>query len=103
MEHARELRERYQADPHRPRYHFLAPEGVCHPFDPQGCIYRRGRYHLFYAVQRPGSGVGLWGTPPAPTCCTGGTTRFRWPSGRTIRSSRCTPAAPLSPGKGGRR
>ena len=61
MEHARELRERYQADPHRPRYHFLAPEGVCHPFDPQGCIYWRGRYHLFYAVQRPGSGVGLWG------------------------------------------
>ena len=59
VEHARELRERYQADPHRPRYHFLAPEGICYPFDPQGCIYWRGRYHLFYAVQA--EEVGLWG------------------------------------------
>ncbi len=27
MEHARELRERYQADPHRPRYHFSGAGG----------------------------------------------------------------------------
>ena len=56
---ARELREKYQADPHRPKYHFIAPESICHPFDPQGCIYWRGRYHLFYAYQV--EEVGLWG------------------------------------------
>ena len=56
---ARELREKYQADAHRPKYHFIAPESICHPFDPQGCIYWKGRYHLFYAYQV--EGVGLWG------------------------------------------
>ena len=56
---ARELREKYQADAHRPTYHFIAPESICHPFDPQGCIYWKGRYHLFYALQV--EDVGLWG------------------------------------------
>ena len=55
---ARELREKYQEDPHRPAYHFVAPEGICHPFDPQGCIYWKGRYHLFYAYQV--EEVGVW-------------------------------------------
>ena len=55
---ARELREQYQEDPHRPAYHFVAPEGICHPFDPQGCIYWKGRYHLFYAYQV--EEVGVW-------------------------------------------
>ena len=56
---ARELRVNYQNDPHRPTWHFLAPEGVCFPFDPQGCTYWKGKYHLFYAVQVDGKGS--WG------------------------------------------
>ena len=48
-----------QGDPHKPKYHFTAPEGICYPFDPQGCIYWQGRYHLFYACQV--EDLGLWG------------------------------------------
>lgn len=39
---------------HVPRYHFVAPEGPCAPFDPNGTLYCRGRYHLFYIFQDPG-------------------------------------------------
>ena len=38
---------------HVPRYHFVAPEGPCAPFDPNGALFRRGRYHLFYIFQDP--------------------------------------------------
>lgn len=48
---ARSVRERLLADPHRPAYHFVTPEGVCMPFDPNGAIYWKGRYHLFYIFQ----------------------------------------------------
>ncbi len=49
----RELQARFQADPQRPQWHFLAPEeGDCMPFDPNGAIYWKGRYHLFYIFQR---------------------------------------------------
>ncbi len=34
------------ADPRRPRYHFRARAGWMN--DPNGPIYRRGWYHLFY-------------------------------------------------------
>ncbi|MBP85364.1 MAG: hypothetical protein CMJ64_01390 [Planctomycetaceae bacterium] len=56
---ARELREKFQNDPHRPTWHFLAPDGVCFPFDPQGCVFWKGKYHLFYAIQVKGKGA--WG------------------------------------------
>ena len=56
---ARELRVKYLNDPHRPTWHFMAPEGVCFPFDPQGCVFWRGKYHLFYALQVKGKGS--WG------------------------------------------
>lgn len=36
----------HAADPHRPRYHFLPPSGWLN--DPNGFIYHRGVYHLFY-------------------------------------------------------
>ena len=36
---------------HKPTYHFSAPEGDCMPFDPNGCIYWKGKFHLFYIFQ----------------------------------------------------
>jgi len=39
-------------DPLRPRYHFVAPQGRAFPFDPNGCIFWNGRFHLFYIFQR---------------------------------------------------
>jgi len=57
---ARELRAHLQRDPHRPRFHFTSPEGRCYPFDPNGAIFWKGRYHLFYIVQEEGKGH-CWG------------------------------------------
>ena len=48
---ARELRERLLADPQRPTYHFVATEGNCMPFDPNGALYWRGKYHLGFIFQ----------------------------------------------------
>jgi sucrose-6-phosphate hydrolase SacC (GH32 family) len=48
---ARALREKLLSDPYRPGYHFVTPEGRCMPFDPNGAIYWKGRYHLFYIFQ----------------------------------------------------
>ena len=48
---ARALREKLLSDPHRPGYHFVIPEGSAMPFDPNGAIYWKGRYHLFYIFQ----------------------------------------------------
>lgn len=47
----RQLRARLLQDPHRPAYHIVSPEGVCAPFDPNGALYWKGRYHLMYIVQ----------------------------------------------------
>ena len=38
-------------DMHRPAYHFVTPEGYCMPFDPNGAIYWKGKYHLCYIFQ----------------------------------------------------
>ncbi|HUS47926.1 MAG TPA: glycoside hydrolase family 32 protein [Phycisphaerae bacterium] len=51
IQDSRRLRDRFMADPHRPRYHFVTPEGLCMPFDPNGAIFWKGRYHLFYIFQ----------------------------------------------------
>ena len=48
---ARTLRENLLSDPHRPGYHFVIPEGTGMPFDPNGAIFWKGRYHLFYIFQ----------------------------------------------------
>jgi sucrose-6-phosphate hydrolase SacC (GH32 family) len=48
---ARRLREHILADPYRPLYHFVIPEGFGMPFDPNGAIFWKGRYHLFYIFQ----------------------------------------------------
>lgn len=44
-------RARMLADPQRPQYHFVVPEGSCMPFDPNGAIYWQGKYHLCYIFQ----------------------------------------------------
>jgi len=51
---ARALRGRYLADPHRPGYHFVVPEGVHAPVDPNGALFWNGRYHLCYIFQHEG-------------------------------------------------
>jgi len=53
---SRQLRELIQSDPHRPVYHFVAPEGTAYPFDPNGGIYWKGKYHLGYIYQYMGNG-----------------------------------------------
>ncbi len=51
IKHSRELRAKFLTDPYRPGYHFVVPEGLARPFDPNGCIYWEGKYHLFYIFQ----------------------------------------------------
>ena len=48
---ARTLRERLLSDRHRPGYHFVILEGRAMPFDPNGAVFWKGRYHLFYIFQ----------------------------------------------------
>jgi len=50
---ARQVREAYARDPHQPAYHFVTPEGLCMPFDPNGALFWKGKYHLFYIFQDP--------------------------------------------------
>lgn len=60
---AREFREFVLTDPARPGYHFVIPEGIASPFDPNGAIFWKGRYHLFYIFQdrRDGKKKDHWG------------------------------------------
>lgn len=51
IHHTRALRAALLADPHRPLYHIVTPEGVCAPFDPNGALFWNGRYHLHTIVQ----------------------------------------------------
>ena len=48
----RALRSLMQSDPHRPVYHFVAPEGHAMPFHPNGGIYWKGKFHLGYSDQK---------------------------------------------------
>ncbi|MBX3256988.1 MAG: glycoside hydrolase family 32 protein [Chitinophagaceae bacterium] len=63
INNARDLRALMQLDPHRPIYHFVAPEGHAMPFDPNGAIYWKGKYHLGYIYQkyRAGKYEHVWG------------------------------------------
>jgi sucrose-6-phosphate hydrolase SacC (GH32 family) len=47
----RRFRNHLLADPYRPTYHFAIPEDYAGPFDPNGAIFWRGQYHLFYIYQ----------------------------------------------------
>jgi beta-fructofuranosidase len=48
---SRALREKLLRDRYRPGYHFVAMEGRASPFDVNGAIFWKGRYHLFYIFQ----------------------------------------------------
>src|SRR5438552_2812675 len=63
IDKTRVLRELIQSDPHRPIYHFVAPEGHAMPFDPNGAIYWKGKYHLAYIYQKTigGKRRDVWG------------------------------------------
>lgn len=52
INNTRELRALMQSDPHRPIYHFVAPEGHAVPFDPNGALYWKGKYHLGYVYPK---------------------------------------------------
>lgn len=56
----RQWRQKLLDDPYRPTYHFVVPEGVCIPADPNGAIYWNGRYHLGYIYQDE-EGRHCWG------------------------------------------
>jgi len=51
IDNLRTLRTMMARDPHRPGYHFVNPDQRGMPFDPNGAIFWKGRYHLFYIFQ----------------------------------------------------
>ena len=56
---ARHVRLKLLREPYRPAYHFVAPEGLACPFDPNGNVYWRGRHHMGYIYQE--HNVHYWG------------------------------------------
>ena len=55
------LRQKPASDPHRPKYHFLPPSNWIN--DPNGTIFWKGQYHLFYQYNPGGAFHGSihWG------------------------------------------
>ena len=62
------IAERVRTDPQAPRYHFVAPEGNALPFDPNGAMFWKGLYHLFYIFQNHAlpDGGHCWGHASSP-------------------------------------
>jgi beta-fructofuranosidase len=54
-----ESRMRLAADPHRPLYHYVNPEGMLN--DPNGLCFWQGRWHLFYQGYPPEDPRQHWG------------------------------------------
>ena len=108
-ENARSLRERILSDPARPAYHFVMPEGVAMPFDPNGAIYWKAAITSSTSSRTPGwaSGPTIGATCRARTCFTGATiprafstactaetassTRMAFQQSATTRWARATP------------
>ena len=53
-------RKRYEADPHRPIYHYVNPENTLN--DPNGLCFWQGRWHLFYQAYPPEDPRQHWGS-----------------------------------------
>jgi len=51
MQSEQVLRDSLVTDPYRPRYHVVSMGGKCVPFDPNGALFWKGRYHLMLIVQ----------------------------------------------------
>ncbi|MEI8042962.1 MAG: glycoside hydrolase family 32 protein [Verrucomicrobiota bacterium] len=54
-----ESRRKMDADPHRPTYHYVNPEGNLN--DPNGLCFWQGRWHLFYQAYPPEDSRQHWG------------------------------------------
>jgi hypothetical protein len=54
-----ESRRKLAADPHRPIYHYVNPEGTLN--DPNGLCFWQGRWHLFYQAYPPEDPRQHWG------------------------------------------
>lgn len=54
-----ESRKKLSADPYRPIYHFVSPEGNLN--DPNGLCYWQGKWHLFYQAYPPEDPRQHWG------------------------------------------
>ena len=54
-----ESRRQFAADPYRPQYHFVSPEGRLN--DPNGLCFWRGQWHLFYQAFPPADPRPHWG------------------------------------------
>ena len=54
-----ESRRKLAADPHRPLYHYVSPEGTMN--DPNGLCFWQGRWHLFYQGYPPEDPRQHWG------------------------------------------
>ncbi|MSU73363.1 MAG: glycoside hydrolase family 32 protein [Opitutus sp.] len=52
-------RRKLAADPHRPIYHYINPEGTLN--DPNGLCFWQGRWHLFYQAYPPEDPRQHWG------------------------------------------
>lgn len=59
LERFRESRQKLAADPHRPIYHYVNPEGTLN--DPNGLCFWKGRWHLFYQAYPPEDPRQHWG------------------------------------------
>jgi beta-fructofuranosidase len=59
MKRFAESRKRLSADPYRPLYHYVNPEGNLN--DPNGLCFWQGRYHLFYQAYPPEDPRQHWG------------------------------------------
>ena len=54
-----ESRKKLAADPYRPLYHYVNPQGMLN--DPNGLCFWQGRYHLFYQAYPPEDPRQHWG------------------------------------------
>ena len=54
-------REKMLADPYRPGYHFVVPDGDGRPGDPNGAFFADGRYHLMYLHGNQVNQMYQWG------------------------------------------
>ena len=59
LQRMRGVREKHAADPHRPVYHYVNPEGGLN--DPNGLCFWNGYWHLFYQAYPPEDPRQHWG------------------------------------------